>query len=109
MSGKTFLDNAQYGNNNWWRYILTIITTWIGPFILLLIILIPVFIIFHPIKQEMDPENMVNSIGSLTFLALFGIYYALSFFIFYACTRTIHHQKLIHLITTSPILIGREY
>lgn len=45
---------------------------------------------------------MVNSIGSLTFLALFGIYYALSFFIFYACTRTIHHQKLIHLITTSP-------
>lgn len=101
MSGKTFLDNAQYGKNNWWRYILTSITTWIGPLTLLIIILIPFFIIFHPIKQDVDPENVVNSLGALTFLVLFGIYYALSFFIFYVCTRIIHHQKLIHLITAA--------
>jgi len=100
MPGKTFLDNAQYGKNNWWRYLLTSITTWIGPLILLIIILIPFFIIFHPIQRGMDPYEVANSIGPLTFLTLFGIYYALSFFIFYVCTRIIHHKKIISLIST---------
>ncbi|MCC7551349.1 MAG: RDD family protein [Methanobacterium sp.] len=101
MAGKTFIDNAHYGKNNWWRYLLTSITTWIGPLILLIIILIPFFIIFYPIKRGMDPYELLNSISPLIFLAIFGAYYALSFLIFYVCTRVIHHKKLINLISTA--------
>jgi hypothetical protein len=68
----------------------------------------PFFIIFYPIKRGMDPYELLNSISPLIFLAIFGAYYALSFLIFYVCTRVIHHKKLINLIVQLLMLIGKE-
>ena len=40
MSRITFLDNADEGKNNWWRYLVTIILTWGVPSVLEIIVLI---------------------------------------------------------------------
>lgn len=98
MENKTFLDNAQFGKNNWWRYLLTCLSTWVGSLLLLIILLIPVFIIFFPVKRGMDAQAIINNLNPLYLLVFIGLYYILSFFIFYLCTVLIHHKKFIQLI-----------
>lgn len=100
MDRITFLDNAHQGKNNWWRYILTSAAAWIGPFILILIVLIPFIILSHPVKMNIGPDEVVNTINPLILLIMLGVYYTLSFVLFYFCSRFIHGKTLMNLIST---------
>ncbi len=100
MDRITFLDNAHQGKNNWWRYILTSALTWIGPFILILIVLIPFIILSHPVEMNINPDDVENSINPLILMAILGVYYTLSFVLFYLCSRFIHGKTIIKMITT---------
>jgi hypothetical protein len=108
MPEKTFLDNDQYGKNNWWRYIITSFTSWVGPLILIIIISIPFLIFSYPLAKGMDAEEVVNNLNPLILLLVFGIYYALSFLFFYFCTSIIHHKKLIMFINTASKVKWRK-
>lgn len=101
MPSKNFLNNAEYGKNNWWRYILTSFASWLGPFIFLIIISIPIIIFSYPLNEGIDPQKVVNNIDPFVLLLFFGAYYVLSFLIFYICVRFIHHKKLINFINTT--------
>ena len=100
MDRITFLDNARQGKNNWWRYLLTSITTWIGSFILLLLMLIPFIILTPPTDMEINPDKVTEGITPLLFIVTLGIYYTLSFLIFYGFSRFIHHKQIINMINT---------
>ena len=100
MDRITFLDNAHQGKNNWWRYLLTSIATWIGPFILILMVLIPFILLSHPTDMDMNPDKVTEEINPLLFIVILGIYYTLSFLIFYCFSRFIHHKAIINLINT---------
>ncbi len=106
MLKKQFLNNAYYGKNSWWRYLLTSLATWIGPFILIIIITTLFLIIYYPFSSHtfsrgMDLEEVFNNLNPLILLLFFGIYYTLSLLLFYFSTRIIHHKKLIQLINTA--------
>jgi hypothetical protein len=100
MDRITFLDNAYQGKNNWWRYLLTSIVTWIGPFILLLLMLIPFIILSHPTGMDINPDKVTEEINPLLFIVILGIYYTLSFLIFYCFSRFIHHKTILNMIST---------
>ncbi|HOI39257.1 MAG TPA: RDD family protein [Methanobacterium sp.] len=101
MLKKTFLDNVQYGKNNWWRYLLTSFVSWFGPILLIIIILIPFMILSHPLDNGTDAENLLNTLDPMIILLFFGVYYVFSFLFFYFCTRLIHQKKLILFINTA--------
>ena len=100
MDRITFLDNAHQGKNNWWRYLLTSAVAWIGPFILILIVLIPFIILSHPVKMDINPDNVVNTINPLLLMVMLGVYYILSFVLFYLCSRFIQGKTMKKMITT---------
>lgn len=101
MDRITFLDNAHEGKNNWWRYLLTSAAAWMGPFILILIVLIPFIILSHPVKMNITPNNVVNTLNPLIFMVILGAYYTLSFVLFYLCSRFIHGKTIRKMVSTS--------
>ncbi|MFA0834112.1 MAG: RDD family protein [Methanobacterium formicicum] len=100
MDRITFLDNAHQGKNNWWRYLLTSAFAWIGPFILILIVLIPFIILSQPVKMDINPTNVENAIDPLILMVMLGVYYTLSFVLFYLCSRFIQAKTIKKMITT---------
>ncbi len=105
MQQKEFLDNINYGKNNWWRYALTSLASWLGPLIIILIIMIIMMVIHitlfsNPFKQGTTPQESLQNLNPMFLLLFFGIYYTLSFVLFYFCSRFIHHKKLILFINT---------
>jgi hypothetical protein len=83
MDRITFLDNAHQGKNNWWRYLLTSIATWVGPFIIILMVLIPFILLSYPTDMDLNPDKVTEEINPILFIVILGIYYTLSFLIFY--------------------------
>lgn len=100
MHQKEFLDNAYYGKNNWWRYVITSIASWLGPLILIIIVLIPFFIFPNHFKQMLSAQESFENLNPMFLLLFFGIYYILSFIIFYFCSRFIHHKKIRLFVNT---------
>lgn len=100
MPPNQFLDNVHYGKNNWWKYVITSLVSWLGPLILIIIVLIPFFIFSHPSGNVINAQKALNNLNPLILLLFFGIYYILSFLLFYFCIRFIHHKKLIIFINT---------
>nr|WP_319373330.1 RDD family protein [uncultured Methanobacterium sp.] len=100
MDRITFLDNAHQGKNNWWRYLLTSTVAWIGPFILILIVLIPFIILSHPVIMDINPTNVENTLNPFILMVMLGVYYTLSFVLFYLCSRFIHGKTIKKMITT---------
>ncbi len=100
MYQKEFLDNVEYGENNWWKYAITSFASLLGPFIFLIIILISLFLIPNPLKQSLNSGASFESITPMFFILFFGIVYTISFIIFYLCARFIHKKKLILFINT---------
>lgn len=100
MSRTNFLDNASLGENNVWRYILTIILTWAIPLIFQIILVIGVIIYF--LVQGMDLVNLLLSMISnpLVIISLVGISSVLSLIFLYIGVRFIHRRKFITLINT---------
>lgn len=101
MDRITFLDNAHHGKNNWWRYLLTSAAAWMGPFILILIVLIPFIILSHPVKMDINPDKVVNTINPIILMVMLGVYYTLSFVLFYVCSRFIHHKTIMNMINNA--------
>ncbi len=101
MDRITFLDNAHQGKNNWWRYLLTSIATWIGPFIIILMMLIPFILLSYPTDMDLNPDKVTEEINPILFIVILGIYYTLSFLIFYCFSRFIHHKTIMNLINTA--------
>ena len=99
MERITFLDNAYLGKNQWWRYLLNLIITWVGPILLFLIILIPLFILNYPF-DAINPGIWGNNTPLVALLFL-GTYYTLAFALFYACSHLIQGKKILDMITTS--------
>jgi len=102
MSRITFLDNAQGGKNNWWRYLLTIILTFGGSTLLGIAVLIPISIIVAFIAVLINDPNYVHTIFSnpLFELLMNGVSYTLFFLLFYIGIHFIHKRKFISLINT---------
>jgi len=100
MHQKEFLDNVHYGKNNWWRYVITSLTSWGGPLILIIMALIPLFIFPNNFKRVIMAPGSFENLNTMFFLLFLGIYYTLSFIFFCFCTRFIHHKKLILLVNT---------
>ncbi len=103
MSRITFLDNAEKGKNNWWRYILTIILTWGGG--KALAIMLPLFIslfFYFLIFGGFTNLTQANIIflSPLFELVMLGVIYVLLFLLFYLLLRFIHQRNLISLINT---------
>lgn len=102
MSRITFLDNADQGENNWWKYLLTIILTWGSGKIFAIMIPIFIPIIFYLTFGGFNAVVQVNSILSnpLFILLRIGIGEIILFLIFYLCIRFIHKRKFISLVNT---------
>ena len=100
MHQKEFLDNVDYGKNDWWRYVVTILASWVGPLILIIMVLIPLFIFPNHFKQVIMAPDSFENLNSMFLLVFFGIYYILSFILFCFCTRFIHRKKLILFVNT---------
>ncbi|MCE5213515.1 MAG: CPBP family intramembrane metalloprotease [Methanobacterium sp.] len=100
MSRITFLDNASLGENNIWRYLLTIILTWGSAVIFEILILILVMVYF--LSQGFDSGYFLEIIlnNPLIILALLGVTYVISLIFLYVGVRYIHQRKFITLINT---------
>ncbi|MBM4241048.1 MAG: CPBP family intramembrane metalloprotease [Euryarchaeota archaeon] len=112
MSRIPFLDNAYEGKNNWWRYLLTSIMSFIvapiiaGLFIgIFLLIYSLVYLMAGDVQPTIQMEQILSAISNpfsnpMFLILLLGIVYALSFLIFYICMRVIHKKRFISLINT---------
>ena len=102
MSRITFLDNASGSKNSWWRYVLTIILTWLAPMAATIIIFIPVFILLGIMAIVTHTPDLSDSItsNSLFELVLTGISAAISILFLYICVEFIHKRRFISLINT---------
>lgn len=102
MSSITFLDNANQGKNNWWRYLITIIVSMLGAAVVAGLIL-ALFIIIYFISSNILGLNFDISLldiqsNSLFILVMVALYYILSYLLFYICFILLHHRKFISVI-----------
>ena len=100
MSRITFLDNASTGENNFLRYLFTIILTWGTPIIFEIIIII--FAMSYLLSQGSDMANLLVNITSnpLVIIVLVGVTSVISIIFLYIGVRFIHQRKFISLINT---------
>jgi len=98
-----FLENASLGKNNWWRYVLTVIISFIGGNLvagLVMVLILTVYSFFLASGGVTNIPNIIMEMISSPFilLVLVGISYVLSFFFFYICLRFLHHKPLLKVI-----------
>ncbi len=100
MSRITFLDNTTGGENNFWRYLFTIILTWGSAIIFEIILLLAVMVYF--ISQGFDTSYFLEIIlnNPLVTIAILGVTYVISLIFLYIGVRFIHQRKFITLINT---------
>ena len=100
MSRITFLDNASTGENNFLRYLVTIILTWGTPLIFEIFLII--FVMSYLATKNSDMVNLLGNITSnpLVIIALVGISSVISVLFLYIGVRFIHKRKFISLIST---------
>lgn len=99
MSRITFLDNASTGENNFLRYVITIVLTWGTPILLEIVFMI--FIVFYLASQSVD-INTLTSITSdpLILIAFLGVTSVISMVFLYIGVRFIHQRKFISIVST---------
>lgn len=97
MSHLPFLENAETGKNNWWRYLLTLAGSLgiasIAAGLLIAVIVVIYTVTYYPV---ISPEviNSFISINNPLFLVLItGVTYAFSFFLFYLFVRFLHAKN----------------
>jgi uncharacterized protein len=101
-----FLENVHEGQNNWWKYLLTVILSLIGGSILAGILSVIIVVLYA--FTITSSGNVAEILGIMQetlqnpfiLIALIGLSYAISFLIFYICLRFLHHKRLIALINT---------
>lgn len=109
ISNIPFLYNAESGKNNGWRYIITILLTFLIPGLISAVILIIYMLI---VALQSGPESLLGMESMLyepfTFLVLVGIIYVFSFMFFYIAVRFIHKRSLISVITIKSKISWRR-
>lgn len=102
-TSKNFLNNVYQGKNNWWRYLITILSTVVVPFTTVFIAIIFLGFIFAIIMIKSGymgsqlNEIFLNPIF-LVFLTM--VLYVFFWAVFYIFARFIHQRKLISFINT---------
>jgi uncharacterized protein len=105
MSSISFLDNAQEGKNNWWRYLLTVILSLVGGSlvsgILMAVILVLYAVFLSPGGASDILKVLQTTLSSpFTLIVLLGVSYTISVIIFYICLRFLHHKRFLRVINT---------
>jgi uncharacterized protein len=105
MSSISFLDNAQEGKNNWWRYLLTVILSLVGGSlvsgVLMAVILVLYAVFLSPGGASDILKVLQTTLSSpFTLIVLLGISYTISVIIFYICLRFLHHKRFLRVINT---------
>jgi uncharacterized protein len=108
MSRITFLDNANQGKNNWWRYLLTIFLVAmgiIGGSIGLGLIIGIFYIVYLSMTGLTDPGQLMSALYSLNSEPFFlliggGISYIFALVMLFIGIRFIHNRKFITLVNT---------
>lgn len=99
MSKITFLDNADQGKNNWWRYLITIILTWGAPNVLGIAVIILLLLYF--ISNKLNSAYFATLISNpLVSIALVGLTDIVSLLFLYIGVRYIHERKFMSIINT---------
>ena len=100
MSRITFLDNASKGENNWWRYLITIILTWGTPIVLEIVILL--IAMFYLVAQGVTTSASLEGVltNPLVNIVLIGLTAVVSLLFLYIGVRFIHQRKFISLVNT---------
>ncbi|WP_321422609.1 CPBP family intramembrane glutamic endopeptidase [uncultured Methanobacterium sp.] len=106
MSSIPFLDNANEGQNNWWKYLLTVIISLIAGSLVAGVIVVLFLVVYaFVLSASGNVTNILEIIqGTLqspfVLIVLIGVSYAVSFFLFYICLRFLHHKRLLSVINT---------
>lgn len=100
MSRITFLDNAKQGENNWWRYISTIILTWGAPMVFEVIILIIFMFYIMPPSINMAETLLQALLNPFVLIAILGVSSVVSLLFLYLSMNYIHQRKFKSLINT---------
>lgn len=106
MSSIPFLENANEGQNNWWKYVLTVILSLLAGS-LVAGVLVVLFLVLYAfiLSASGGVANILEIIqGTLqnpfVLIVLIGVSYAISFFLFYICLRFLHRKRLMSVINT---------
>lgn len=103
VSSIPFLNNAKKGNNNTWRYIITIILSlFVASFVAgaFLAIFIVIWVLLF--KQGLNVEIFLNQLlkDPLFLIVLVGLSFSISYLFLYLCVRFIHKKTFISIINT---------
>ncbi len=105
MSSLPFLENAQEGKNNWWRYLLTVTLSLVGGSlvagILMAVLLVLYSVFLSPGGASSILVILQTTLSSpFTLIVLLGVSYTISVILFYICLRFLHHKKFLSVINT---------
>ncbi|MBI5679788.1 MAG: CPBP family intramembrane metalloprotease [Methanobacterium sp.] len=106
-TSKNFLNNAYQGKNNWWIYLITILSTW-GVQVLIGIVGGIVLVIFLIMQNGISTDFTSYLYNPFLLLPLTLVSFAASYAIFYIFTRFIHKKKFISFITTESKINWRR-
>ena len=100
-----FLENAVEGRNKWWRYLLTVIISFVGGSVVAGIAMALVLILYIMFLSSSGVSNISSIITSavsnpFTLIILVGVSYTLSFIFFFVCLKFLHHKRLLSVINT---------
>ncbi|EKQ52642.1 MAG: CAAX amino terminal protease family [Methanobacterium sp. Maddingley MBC34] len=106
MSSIPFLDNASEGQNNWWKYVLTVILSLLAGSLVAGVLVVLFLVVYAFILSATG--NVANILGIIqgtlqnpfVLIVLIGVSYAISFFLFYICLRFLHRKRLMSVINT---------
>jgi uncharacterized protein len=106
MSSIPFLENANEGQNNWWKYVLTVILSlFAGSLVAGVLVVLFLVVYAFILSASGGVSNILGIIqGTLqnpfVLIVLIGVSYVISFFLFYICLRFLHRKRLISVINT---------
>lgn len=100
-----FLANGKKGKNDWWRYLITIFSSWgLSNIIaaIIFIFIIGFYFLFFGSSSIDILYTLVNieSIPTVFFLLIF-LSFAISMIIFFICLKFIHKKNIMSIINTS--------
>lgn len=103
VSNIPFLNNAKQGNNSIWRYLITIILSFIvasfvaGAFLAIFIV---IWVLLF--KQGLNVEFFLNQLlkDPLFLIVMVGLSFSISYLFLFLCVRFIHKKTFISIINT---------
>jgi len=103
-----FLENGAEGKNNWWVYLITIISSWILSNIIAVLLFVFIMVFYFLSSGNFDINAMLNSLTNvesdpILFFLLIFLSFTISTIILLFCVKYLHKKSLMSLINTSKI------